>query len=303
MWDLDTLRYLNEQAHLRAVARAQEASQSHAPDAPTAPVYPLANLARCLLAGPPSIAYILQLLENSEVVVAFMELVSEYLPERENEIRTADVDDRIRLFSHYFGQRYFPLSDSLSLDDSTLEDFIREIPVDLMGFSYEDYHEFSDFRTGYILLLSLIEDPYGDSEGGRVPIIAYVSDLLGGDVAGLIPANGWTPEQLHELTDRTKFEGVGAFADWVHSQTDYWLLDANYDEYVGESWQPNSVAALTEQWPVVRQIQDQMARVVEFIEENPKKSFLELLNILLDVNTSEFVVPDEQLPLPLFGNA
>jgi len=301
MWDLDTLHYLNEQAHLRAVARSQEASQSQAPAAPTAPVYPLANLARRRLAGPRSIAYILQLLENSEVVAAFMELVSEYLPDREDEIRTADVDDRIRLFSHYFGQCYFPLSDSLSLDDSTLEDFIREIPVDLMGFSYEDYHEFSDFRTGYILLLSLIESPYhGESDGGRVPIIAYVSDLLGRDIAGLIPEDGWTPDRLHELTDRTKFEGVGVFADWVHSQTDYWLLDANYDEYVGESWQPNTVAALTEQWPGVCQIRDKMARVVEFIEENPKKRFLELLNILLDINTNEFVVPDEQLPLPLW---
>lgn len=297
MWDLDTLHYLNEQAHQRAVARAEEASQGQA--APTAPVYPLSNLARRLLAGPPSIAYILELFENSEVVAAFMELVSEYLPDREEEIRAADVDDRIRLFSHYFGQRYFPLSDEALLDEYTLEDFVRQIPVELMGFSYDDYHEFSDFRTGYILLLSLIESPcYGEHDGGRVPVIAYVGDLLGRDIAGLIPEDGWTPEQLHALTDETKFDGIGVFADWVHSQTDCWVLDANYDDYEGESWYPNTVTSLTEQWPRVCQIQDKIRHVIEFIEENPKKRFLELLNILLDVNTSEFVVPDEQLPLP-----
>ncbi len=247
MWDLDTLHYLNEQAHQRAVARTQEASQSYAPAAPTAPVFPLSNLARRLLAGPPSIAYILELLENSEVVAAFMELVSQYLPDREEEIRTADVDDRIRLFSHYFGQSYFPLSDERLLDEYTLEDFVRQIPVELMGFSYEDYHDFSDFRTGIILLLSLIESPhYGVGDGGRVPIITHVSDLLGGDIAGLIPADGWTPQELHELTDGTKFEGVGAFADWVHCQTDCWVLDANYSDYEGEQWHPDVVTSLAE---------------------------------------------------------
>ncbi|MBA7610945.1 hypothetical protein ES703_18159 [subsurface metagenome] len=80
------------------------------------------------------------------------------------------------------------------------------------------------------------------------------------------------------------------------------MLDANYDDYEGESWYPNTVAGLTEQWPRVCQIQDKIARVVAFIEENPKKRFLELLNILLDVNINEFVVPDEQLPLPLGDN-
>lgn len=205
MWDLDSLRYLNEQAHQRAVARAQEASQSHAPAVPTAPVYPLANLARWLLTGPPSIAYLLDLLENSEVVAAFMELVSEYLPDREEELKAADVDDRIRLFSHYFGQRYFPLADQVLLDEYTLEDFIRQIPVDLMGFSYDDYHEFTDFRTGYILLLSIIESPfYGDGDGGRVPIIAHVGDLLGRDVAALIPDDGWAPNfSMSELTGQS----------------------------------------------------------------------------------------------------
>jgi len=212
------------------------------------------------------------------------------------------VDERIRLFAHYFGQRYFPLCDIDRLDEYALEDFIRQIPVDLLGFSYDDYHEFSDFRTGYILLLSLIENPYSDLEddaGGRVPIITHVSDLLGRDVAGLIPKDGWTPEQLHELTDGTKFDGVGIFADWINCQTDCWVLDANYHEYEGEAWQPHIVSNLTSQWPQVCEILGKHAHIVDFIEENPKERFLGLLNILLDINTREFLVPDEQMPLPL----
>lgn len=301
MWDLNTLDYLNQQAHDRAVARAKQASQSHAPAAPVAPVYPLSDLARRLITGPPSLAYILDLLENSEVIAAFMELVSEYLPDHDDEIRAADVDDRIRLFTHHFEQRYFPLRDADCLDEYALEDFLREIPVDLQGFSYDDYHEFSDFRTGYILLFSLIESPYyGDDDGGRVPIIAHVSDLFGRDIAGLIPAEGWTSEQLHKATDGTEFDGVGLFADWVHSQTGCWILDANYNDYAGEPWDPRTVSTLTEQWPEVCEINDKHAHIVNFIEENPKKRFLQLLNILLDINTTEFIVPEEQLPLPLF---
>lgn len=310
MWDLNTLRYLNEQAHLRAVARAQERAQTPAsdaqtpaPDVPTAPAYPLAVLARQLVTGPPSIAYIASLLEDSEVIVAFMELVSEYLPEHEAEIRAADLDDRIRVFSHYFGPRYFPLADQM-LDDYTLEDFVRQIPVDLMGFSYDDYHEFTDFRTGYILMLSLVESPFvEEGDGGRVPIVAQVGDLLGNDIAALIPAEGWTPEQLHKLTDDTLFDGVGVFADWIHSCTGCWMLDANYYDYEGEPWYPNIISGLTTEWPRVCEIQNKMARVTEFLEQNLKARFMELLNILLDVNINQFVVPDNQLPLPLDNDA
>lgn len=75
------------------------------------------------------------------------------------------------------------------------------------------------------------------------------------------------------------------------------MLDANYYDYEGEQWYPNTVTGLTEQWPRVCEIENKKASAVEYIEENPKKRFLELLNILLDVNTNEFVVPDEQLPL------
>ena len=306
MYDLNTLSYLNEQAHLRhlrTVERAQEESQKHASEEKAAPVYPLANLARLLVTGPPSIAYLVELVENSEVVSAFMELVCQYLPDHEEEIRAVDIDDRIRVFSHYFGSRYFPLSDQV-VDEFTLEDFMRQIPVELMGFTYDDFHGFMDFRTGYILLLSLVESPFAEEGGGsRVPIIAHVGDLLGSDIAGQIPADGWTPDQLHKLTDETTFEGVGNFADWIHSQTDCWMLDANYYEYEGETWHPDIVSGLAEQWPRVQEIQDKYHRVAEFIEENPKKHFLELLNILLDVNMNEFVVPDEQLPFPLDNNA
>lgn len=299
MWDLDTLQYLNQQAHMRAVERAIEDTRERRGQVRSAAVYPLSVLARHLLIGPPSLAYILDLLQNSEIVSYFMELVSGYLPDHEEEIRSAYVDDRIRLFVQYFEQHYFPLQDIDMLDEFALEDFVRQIPVDLMGFTYEDYHEFSDFRTGYIVLLAIIECPFYLEEGDRVPILDHMSDLVGKDLVSLVPKDGWSPAELHARTDGGKFDGVGNFADWVHSQTECWQLDANYGEYEGEPWHISTVQALTEQWPKVCEIQDKIRKVVEFIEENPRKRFMEIIDIMTDSDMKDFVVPDEQLPLPL----
>lgn len=303
MYDLDTINRMNYQAelaHEKSVSRAQEKPQ--AGEMATSwepPVYPLAVLARQLISGPPSLSYLIDLFDSSETVAAFFDLVSEYLPDHEHEIRAADVDRRMHLFCHYFGQQYFPLNDDIFEEDD-LEQFLYQIPVELMGFSYEDYHEFTDFRIGFILIMSLAENPYYGDEGGRVPIITHISDIFGREVASLISQEGWTPEFLHERTDGTKFEGIGEFADWVHSQTDCWQLDANFNEYEGEHWSQQTVQVLAEQWPRVCEIQGKINHVTEYIEQNPRQRFLQLLELLLDINTKELIVPVEQLPLPLF---
>ncbi|MBA7632194.1 hypothetical protein ES703_39737 [subsurface metagenome] len=64
------------------------------------------------------------------------------------------------------------------------------------------------------------------------------------------------------------------------------------------------MASLTGQWPLVCEIREKISRVAEYLEVNPRKRFLELLDLLLDdIDTKEFIVPDEQLPLPNFANA
>lgn len=308
MFDLDTLHYLNEQAHLEAVERAQQAPVRKSP------VYPLSILARRLLIGPPSLAHLLDLFANSEAVKAFVELVREFLPEHEAEIMAQDLDGRLQKFSDYFSQRYFPLADRV-YDELELENFVSFIPVVLMGFSYEDYHEFEDFRPGFILLLSLVVYPYWDGYesqeerqacsrgllmkpvGGRVPVIEEVERLVGAELAALIPANGWSPEDLHKMTDGTNFEGCGEFADWICSCTECWQLDATYDGYAEETWTWDVVEGLTEQWPKVRQIQEKIAHLTDWLEDDPRTNFRELMAFLL--GRKDMIVPKEQLPLPL----
>ena len=66
---------------------------------------PLTVLADRLTLGPPSIGVLIDLLEQSEYVQEFLELVREYLPEHEKEIMLEDHDDRAYRFCQLFSAR------------------------------------------------------------------------------------------------------------------------------------------------------------------------------------------------------
>lgn len=300
MWDLDTLRYLNEQAHQRAVARINELS-GEASQIAGDRIFPLSDIARRLLTGPPSLANLADLLQNSDIVAEFRELVRTYVPEHEADIMSQEDEARIREFARWFGQRYFPLSDEINLDDFTFGDLLRVIPVDLMGFSYEDYHMFQDFRPGFVLLLSLVGIPWGDDdEGGRVPLLEEVQQLVGGQLVELIPTEGWEPADLHRTLDGTKYAGAALFADWVYGNTGFWQLDATYDGYEGEPWDPEAVEILTRQWPRVVDIQNKIAAMYNMLEEDTYYHFKNILYAITD--RKDLIIPKEQLALPLFEN-
>lgn len=301
MFDLDTLHQMNERAHQEAVWRANEktgaaSGQTHSP------VFPLSILARRLVVGPPSLSHLIDLIENSNTIAEFFQLVKEFLPEHEAFIMAQDEDGRIREFAYYFNERYFPLSDNLDMNELTLGDFVNQIPVDLMGFSGDDYSEFADFRDGYILMLSLIERLFlYDDGGGRVPILDRVIELVGRDVVELIPPEGWTAKDLHRRLDDTDYKGVAAFADWVTGDTGCWQLDATYENYGPEEWSRRVVDELTEQWPKVMEIQDAIYNMSVWLEEDLRANFLTLLRLMVDKEV--FIVPKEQLALPLDENA
>ena len=294
MFDLDQLHRMNEEAHLIAVERATQKRQETV--MATRPVYPLAVLCKALVTGPPSLRHIIELLENSDAVYDFRELVREYLPEHEDFIMSQEDDEgRIREFVWYFDRRYFPLSDNIALNELTLGDFLREIPVDLMGFSYDDYHNFADFREGYTLLLSLVTSPY--DKGSRIPILEKVRELVGEGIVELIPPEGWEPADLHHMLDNTDYAGAAVFADWVHSETGCMILDASRTDYEGERWSPDLVDQLTEQRPRVNEFWEKIHDLCDRLEDGTPGVFRELLSVLLE--RKDLVIPKEQLPFPL----
>ena len=300
MWDLETLRYLNEQAYLSSLKLVNEGiSQPTATTEQSKPstVFPLAILSYRLIVGPPSLSRVIDIIEGSDSIAYFLELIREYLPNREADIM-ARMDDagRIQRFTEHFNQRYFPLSEEFNhFDDYTIADFTRQIPVELMGFSWDDYEGFNSYRDGFVLMLALIETPYDEEE--RVPLLERAKELVGKGLVEQIPVKGFDLDEVHRLCDGNEYEGFVAFADWIHSCTECWQLDANYGEYTGEDWSPQIIEELTRQWPRVIDIQDKMHQMYEWIEEDLFRNFQKLLSVMLGIEYE--TVPREQMPLPL----
>lgn len=319
MYDLETLRYLNEQAYQRFLALSNE---DRSPSVQVAeepkevkppPVFPLSVLARNLIGGPPSLGYFVELLEMSETFIGFRGLVREYLPEHEVNIMAEDLNHQAQRFCQLFSEKYFPLSDDTLSEEFTLYNLLDRIPVQPLGASYESYHRFTDLRKGYILALSLVacpfdEDPYGMTSedevdgvpGARVALLEHVGQLVGERLARLIPSGGWSAEDLHRMTDGTELEGLGDFSDWVFSNTGCYHLDALGEELeMGDviEWSPETVEDLTEDWCRASVILEKIHRAALLLEQDSENTFRNLLGLLLD--RQDLIIPKEQLPLPL----
>jgi len=257
----------------------------------------LSLLADLLKTGPPMLSEIIGCLEQIETVKEFRELVRMLLPEYESEIMSAPRNRRVYKFCYYFGTEYYPLPANT---DCPPADWVSVMPVELMAMSYSAYHELQ-MRPGYLLLLSLVIYPYAGDErdieegsevscnGARVPLLDMVQRIVGEELVSRIPKDGWTAEELHHITDGTKYDGVGAFADWAYSGTGCVVLDSSYEncdyeEGSGEPtflWTKHNVDILTEQWPKVQEIRGKIDHLVEWLEAEPIGHFSELLDFVL----------------------
>lgn len=306
MWDLDTLDFLNEQAVRRAQTLRNEklihslhtaaATKTVDPEA-----VPLTALADRLTLGPPSIGALLDLLEQSEYLQAFVELVREYLPENEKEIMLGVHDERVYRFVQLFSARYFELDyDMIDGGDDPMAELTWVIPVWPQGLGWEEYHEFDNMPDPMKLMLSLMENPWvdfgGDEKDARIALIEEAANLVGKEIAGKIPAEGWNPGELHRRLDGTKYEPVAAFADAVWHDTGLALLD-NDRECELPRWDRETVDALIEQASKLRKFWEDLNHFEDWLLDSPQANFAELLDFLLGKET--FRVPKEQLPLPL----
>ncbi|MDD5354699.1 MAG: hypothetical protein PHF95_05880 [bacterium] len=125
--------------------------------------------------------------------------------------------------------------------------------------------------------------------GPRIPLLDMVQGIVGIEVSGDIPVNGWSPEILHKITDGSRFDGVGDFADWAFGQTGLVLLDSNYEgcdyEYAGTHpvfiWSEYNVERLTKDHPGVLQYRMKIDHLVEWLELDPINNFRDMLRYIL----------------------
>ena len=311
MWDLGTIIQQNNQVAIDYMMRGREVDVAQSPQPK---VWSLSLLAQKLQVGPPLLSELLNCFTNYDTLEGFLRLIRRYLPEHEEEILSEPGGQRVYRFCYLFGKKYFPLPPYAF--QATVEQLVTGMPVELMAMSYSAYHEL-EIRRGYLLLLSLVIYPYEGDErdewemeertpfgdpipkpegktlmevfnGARVPLLDLVQQIVGAELAGLIPRDGWTAADLHLWTDGTPYDGVGQFADWVCSQTECILLDYNYDdcEYIEGmaepifQWSQFNVEQLTKQWPRVKEIREKIDHMVEWLEADPIIRFRDLLEFL-----------------------
>lgn len=309
MWDLQSIVAENNREAIQAMMGGQRLERARSPMPES---WPLTEICKKLQIGPPALSELIAGLVDIDTLEGFLKLIREFLPEYEDEIMAAARSERVYRFCHIWAQKYFPLP--IWAKDMNMTDFRRAMPVELKGMSYNAWHEL-DMRPGYLLLLSLVVYPYeGDMRdddreywidedglrqpedgtlmdifsGARVPLIDMVQNVVG-PIARRLPADGWTDEQLHLMTDGTIYDGVGDFASWVMSKTGCVLLDTCYDdvEYMegwGEPqfmWSEANVINLTNDWPKLKRTREKIDRIVEWVEEDPVTRFQELLEFLL----------------------
>lgn len=263
---------------------------------------PLDVMLQALRWGPPSLAALLEAVQDSEWMADFLALVREYLPQHETEIITEQyTNERIGLYIRYFSEEYFTLDDcylqtAYEEGEPLLPELLSYVTPQVCGFSEDDYHYFIEQqRAGRVMLLSLVTNPFTppegfschgmiprDDDGARVPILAEMVKLVGEELAALIPEKGLAPKAIHRHVDGTEWTGLGHFADWLHKETGCFQMDTSWDEmmYDPPQWNRELVDSLAADHRRAGVIQKAIDALAERLEKNPRAEFTALLRHL-----------------------
>ncbi len=156
------------------------------------------------------------------------------------------------------------------------------------------------WSEGDPLGLSGDEEDAAGIAGPRIPILEAVGGIVGEGLIRLIPAAGWSAEDLHTVTDDTECDGLGLFADWLNGNTGSIHLDTMGESLEMEGlpgWDPDTVGEMTNDWHEATEIMDKIHRVSLLLEQEPERTFRKLLALL--TGNKDLIIPKEQLPLPI----
>ena len=262
MWDLDTLHAMNERAY-----------EEYKRKQPTTPLEGLREKLRN--ARPPSISILLGVFRNVETYNDFVKLVREYLPEREKEILEKPTPhEQMACFASHFEDRYLPLH-PIFKDEECEDDYyelLRDIPVIVMGFGWEDYHELDNARLGCQLMSYLFQPPFeddGEQAGERVALAdgfppAYQHE------AERVPARGIILKAAERIFKAKKWEGLRNWALYINQDTGNWFLDTD-DEMRSNmqimDWDKETVEAMSKEWLQAITIYDKMMEFAGWLED------------------------------------
>jgi hypothetical protein len=243
---------------------------------------PLLVLANKLLARRvPSLSSLVAQISDAENYAQFVQMVKTYLPEREQDIlHEPTPQSQIARFASYFEDRYFPLEEIFKMGDlEGYGEITYRIPVVVLGFSYDDYHEIPEWRAGAQLMSYLVESPW---EGDDVDV--SMAEACAEHVpAPLVERAGKIRLRLDEaqrLLKGTKYEPLALWADRLHYNTGNFFLDTDYETLwnsMPPEWDPKTVKELTRQWKQAELHDGTTGDFMEWLEKDLPEHFEELV--------------------------
>jgi hypothetical protein len=279
MFDLDTIVAMNERAHQEFLERARQERKAKSA------ISPLLALADKLSAATiPSLSALLAQISHYEDHAAFVEMVKTYLPERAREILDEPTPaSQIAEFASRFEDRYFPL-ESIFRDGEaeSYGDLTYHIPVVIMGFSYEDYHEVTEWRAAAVVMTYLIESPWEGNDGDVALAEACAEHVPAPLVERAAEIRLSLPE-AHILLNGTKYEPLASWADKLHYCTGNFFLDTDYEMLMNSmppDWTPENVKELTRLWKQAEVHENKTGEFMDWLEEDLPERFEELVTFI-----------------------
>ena len=243
---------------------------------------PLLTLARRLRSlGPPSISVLIARVGEAQEYEDFAALVRGFLSECEREILGHSTPvGQMAAFMSRFQDRYFTLGEWVLDMAEGYSDFTHQIPVQIMGISWDDYHTIpTDYRPGLQLMTYVLEDPYEEEEGARVALAEACAEDVSPELLERVPPGGLTVAQAHRLLEGTSYAGLMHWGDVLVQDTGTHFFDMTDEEvsYYPLWWDRETVEELTRQWALADRIHQSIMQLAEWLEEDPPAHLGEML--------------------------
>jgi hypothetical protein len=243
----------------------------------------------------PSLSSLVAQISDAENYAQFVQMVKTYLPEREQDIlHEPTPQSQMARFASYFEDRYFPLEEPFKWGDiEGYGDLTYRIPLVVLGFSYDDYHEMPEYRPGAQLMTFLIESPW-ESEDTNVSMAEACADHVS---APLIERAGKVRLHLneaHSLLKGTKYEPLALWADRLHYNTGNFFLDTDYETLWNSTppdWDPKTVNELTRQWKQAELHENKTGEFMDWLEKDLPGHFEELVTFIEERKGDEKKAP------------
>jgi len=279
MFDLDTIVAMNDRAHQEFLERARQERKAKSANSPLLALADKLSARRI-----PSLSSLVAQIAQAEDHAAFVEMVKAYLPERVREVLDEPTPaSQIAEFASRFEDRYFPL-DSVFREGEveSYGDLTYHIPVVVMGFSYEDYHEVPDWRDGALLLTYLVESPW-EGEDINVSMGEACAEHVPAPLVERAGKVQLSPGEAHRLLDGTKYEPLASWADRLHYCTNNFFLDTDYEMLMNSTlpdWTPENVKELTKLWKQAEVHENKTGEFMDWVEEDLPGHFEELVTFI-----------------------